>query len=161
MSPRETREHAPAGAVREAIIDGYRVVTDDATSERMGRVRQKGTKPEQAVRTILTMLGLRYRLDNRDLPGSPDIANRSRGWVVFVHGCYWHRHKGCRLATTPTRNRDFWVAKFEANVKRDARVRRQLQALGYRVVTVWECQTRDADKVALRLTRLLSGREPA
>jgi DNA mismatch endonuclease (patch repair protein) len=116
---------------------------DAATSARLGRIRQSGTDAELRVRAALTAAGLRYRTSNRDLPGSPDIANRARGWAVFVHGCFWHRHEGCRRTTTPTRNRDFWVAKFEANVRRDARAVEALGALGYAVLVVWECEAED------------------
>ena len=118
-----------------------RIVTDAATSRRMADVRQKDTTPELAVRQALTMLGLRYRVRNRDLPGSPDIANRSRRWAVFVHGCFWHRHPGCVRTTTPKRNRVFWIRKFEANVARDARAVAELQKRGFRVITIWECET--------------------
>jgi DNA mismatch endonuclease (patch repair protein) len=124
------------------VIDGRRVVTDRATSERMAGIRQKDTAPELAVRRVLVAHGLRFRTHNRDLPGSPDVANRKRKWAVFVHGCYWHRHAGCSKATTPKRNREFWISKFEANVARDARARAELQALGFDVLVVWECEVR-------------------
>lgn len=120
---------------------------DTATSKRLGDIRQKGTAAELAVRAALQQLGARYRVSNRDLPGSPDVANRSKRWAVFVHGCFWHRHEGCRRTTTPTRNKDFWVAKFEANVRRDARAVQELEALGYHVVIVWECETEDPDRL--------------
>jgi len=129
-----------------------RIVTDAATSRRMADVRQRDTTPELAVRRALTMLGLRYRVRNRDLPGSPDIANRTRKWAVFVHGCFWHRHPGCVRSTTPKRNRAFWKKKFEANVERDARAVAALRERGFRVVTVWECET-EVDPA--RLVRLL------
>lgn len=122
------------------VIDGRRVVTDRATSERMAGIRQKDTAPEFAVRRALAAHGLRFRTHNRDLPGSPDVANRNRKWAVFVHGCYWHRHAGCSKATTPKRNRDFWISKFEANVARDARARAELESLGFDVLVVWECE---------------------
>jgi DNA mismatch endonuclease Vsr len=128
---------------RTRMVDGHRIVVDDETSARMGRVRQKGTKPELIVRRLIHELGHRYRVDNRDLPGSPDIANRTRGWAVFVHGCYWHRHRGCSKATTPTRNRAFWTDKFETNVARDQRAVRDLRSMGYETLVVWECE-RDA-----------------
>jgi DNA mismatch endonuclease (patch repair protein) len=124
----------------EKVVDGHRIVFDEETSTRMGGIRQEGTKPELIVRRALAAQGLRYRTSNRDLPGSPDLANRTGRWAVFVHGCYWHRHRGCRRATTPKRNTDFWVAKFEANVARDARATSALEELGYRVLTVWECE---------------------
>jgi DNA mismatch endonuclease (patch repair protein) len=109
----------------------------------MGRVRQKGTRPELLVRSLLRSLGHRFRLANRDLEGSPDIANRSRRWAVFVHGCFWHRH-GCKATTTPTRNREFWQLKFTRNVERDRRTEEALRAQGYTVVVVWECETKRA-----------------
>lgn len=135
--------------------DGHTIRFDEETSERMAGVRQKDTKPELIVRRILHGLGHRYRVRNRDLPGSPDIANRSRGWVVFVHGCYWHRH-GCKATTTPKRNREFWEAKFRRNVERDAERSAALRDAGYEVVVVWECETkRDLDALRVRLTQEL------
>src|SRR4051812_27665921 len=107
----------------------------------MKRVRQNATKPEMTVRGCVTRMGRRFRLCNRDLPGSPDLANRAGKWVILVHGCYWHRHKNCARSTTPSRNSEFWKAKFRANMARDARVVRALRAIGFRVLTIWECQT--------------------
>lgn len=107
----------------------------------MAKIRQRGTSPELVVRAALHQLGLRYRTHNRDLPGSPDLANRRRRWAVFVHGCYWHRHESCPRATTPRTNRAFWEAKFQRNVQRDANAVLALQRLGYRVLVVWECET--------------------
>ncbi|MCB9497436.1 MAG: DNA mismatch endonuclease Vsr [Fibrobacteria bacterium] len=106
----------------------------------MSRIRGRDTKPEIAVRSILHRMGYRFRLHGRDLPGSPDIVLPGRGTVVFVHGCFWHRHKRCKGATTPKTNVGFWTAKFEANVARDVSNRRDLRKLGWRVMTVWECQ---------------------
>lgn len=133
------------------VVDGHRIEFDAETSVRMGGIRQKDTTPEMTVRKALSALGLRYRVRNRDLPGSPDIANRAHRWVVFVHGCYWHRHTDCHRATTPKRNAAFWCAKFDANVARDERVIDALRAAGYHVQVVWECQTKDA----ANLVRLL------
>lgn len=117
----------------------------------MAGVRQKDTKPELIVRQILHGLGHRYRVRNGDLAGSPDIANRRHRWAVFVHGCYWHRH-GCKATTTPRRNRAFWEAKFQRNVERDEDRIRRLKSDGYRVVVVWECETkRDLDGLRRRL----------
>jgi DNA mismatch endonuclease (patch repair protein) len=113
----------------------------------MGRVRQKATLPELLVRSALAELGQRYRLQNRDLPGSPDLANRRARWAIFVHGCFWHRH-GCSATTTPTRNRDFWEAKFARNVARDARAIAALEELGYRVIVIWECETKRGGEAA-------------
>jgi len=151
--PRPARGHRQL-RLPELHEGHHALVTDPDTSARLGRIRQKDTAPELAVRRVLTALGLRYRTQNRDLPGSPDIANRTNRWVVLVHGCYWHRHAGCPRTTSAKRNAAFWSAKFEANQERDRRVARRLRALGYRVVTVWECQTADAAKLRKRLSRL-------
>ena len=120
----------------------------------MGRVRQSDTGPELLVRRALTALGLRYRTRNRDLPGSPDLANRSRRWAVFVHGCYWHRHAGCSMATTPKTNTAFWLAKFARNVERDRAALASLRGRGYRVLTIWECETESPKTLARRVERL-------
>src|SRR5207244_9649743 len=103
---------------------------DPETSARLGRIRQKDTAAEQAVRRVLHQLGLRFRIRNRDLPGAPDAANRARRWAVFVHGCFWHAHTGCYRATVPQRNRDFWVTKFADNRARDTHVLRALRRRG-------------------------------
>ncbi len=99
-------------------------------------------------------MGLRFRVRNRDLPGSPDIANRSKKWAVFVHGCFWHRHVGCSRATTPKRNAEFWAEKFERNRERDRSVVREMRKMGFTVAIVWECETRDE----VRLKRILSSK---
>ena len=150
QAPRRLREN-----LRTTEQDGFEVVVDAETSARMAGIRQKGTKPELIVRRLLTALGHRYRVSNRDLQGSPDIANRSRRWAVFVHGCFWHRHPGCRLTTTPKRNRSFWEAKFARNVERDRVALDVLQAAGFRVSVVWECETRDPERLLQRLAREL------
>lgn len=129
------------------IVGGHRIQFDKATSKRMGTVRTAGTAPELAVRRQLTGLGIHFRTVNRDLPGSPDIANRSARWAVFVHGCYWHRHSNCSRASTPRRNVEFWLSKFDANVARDRRSRTALRKRGYAVVTIWECQSRRPETV--------------
>ena len=130
---------------------------DAARSALMGRARQRGTKPEIEVAAALRALGARYRLNVKSLPGSPDFANKTRKWAVFVHGCFWHRHRGCHRATTPTNNRDFWLEKFAANRRRDARSIRALRAMGYRVAIVWEC---DAKGSAARLSKIFESRRP-
>lgn len=105
----------------------------------MSGIRGRDTTPERLVRSHLHRAGLRFRLHVR-LPGKPDIVLPRWNALVFVHGCFWHRHTGCRFAYTPKSNRSFWMWKFEANVARDHTVRRQLRTLGWRVFTVWECQ---------------------
>lgn len=129
---------------------------DPATSFRLARIRQHGTRPELDVRRIVSHLGARYRTMNRDLPGSPDLANRKNKWAIFVHGCYWHSHVGCSRATVPKRNRAFWKAKFIANRRRDSKALLDLRAIGFRVATVWECELKDESPVAKRLRALLS-----
>jgi DNA mismatch endonuclease (patch repair protein) len=113
---------------------------DPARSSLMGRVRQRGTTAENQVAAVLRELGVFYRRNVRSLPGSPDFANMSRRWAVFVNGCFWHHHVGCARATVPTRNRAFWTEKFSANASRDATKSRALAAMGYRVIVVWECE---------------------
>jgi DNA mismatch endonuclease, patch repair protein len=127
--------------------------TDAATSGRMGKIRQHGTAPELIVRRALTALEMRYTTHNHDLPGSPDLANRSRRWAVFVHGCYWHRHKGCRKATTPKTNTAFWLAKFAHNRQRDKATAAELRRLGYDVLIIWECEAEAPLTLAQHLKR--------
>lgn len=113
------------------------------TSRRMKAVRQRGTKPELAVSEELRARRIRHRLNVSNLPGSPDIANARRRFAIFVHGCFWHRHAGCRYATSPKSNQAFWEAKFEANRRRDRAKMRALRERSFRVLVVWECQTRN------------------
>ena len=115
-------------------------VVDRATRSRMmSGIRGRDTKPEKQVRSFLHRAGLRFRL-HASLPGKPDLVFPKHGAVVFVHGCFWHRHAGCRYATTPSSNVEFWQAKFDANVARDKRVARQLREDGWRVFVVWSCR---------------------
>lgn len=114
-------------------------VKPEVRSQIMRNVRGKNTKPELALRRALHARGFRYRLNARRLPGSPDIVFPKWKTALFVHGCYWHRHPGCRKATTPSSNVEFWEEKFRQNVKRDARNIHDLQEAGWRVGVVWEC----------------------
>jgi DNA mismatch endonuclease Vsr len=129
----------------------FELLLDPETSARLARIRQTGTKPEQEVRKVLAAVGLRYRLNNRDLQGSPDIANRRSRWAIFVHGCFWHRHQRCKRTTTPKRNREFWEAKFRANQHRDERAVESLTKEGFRVAVIWECETPRTDVVLQRV----------
>lgn len=108
----------------------------------MAGIRQRNTTPEQVVDSTLRSLGLRYRRSVKRLPGSPDFANRKRGWAIFVHGCFWHHHTGCKYATIPKSNTAFWKDKFEANRRRDASAIRSLRSRGFKVILVWECETK-------------------
>jgi DNA mismatch endonuclease Vsr len=121
----------------------------------MAGIRQRGTKIETVVAIVLRELGLHYRKNVKRLPGSPDFANRSGRWAIFVNGCFWHHHTGCRKATVPKSNADFWTTKFRDNRRRDARAIGRLRQEGYRVVIIWECQK---DRVRAKLTKILEAR---
>jgi DNA mismatch endonuclease, patch repair protein len=109
----------------------------------MSGIRGKNTKPERVVRSFLHRAGLRYRL-HAELPGKPDLVFPRYRTVLFVHGCFWHRHAGCRYATTPASNANFWRAKFEANVRRDTEVKRKLRAANWKVKVIWSCELTEA-----------------
>ncbi|WP_295840161.1 DNA mismatch endonuclease Vsr [uncultured Xanthomonas sp.] len=124
-------------------------------SSLMSRIRGKDTKPELKVRQLAYALGFRFRLHRRDLPGSPDLVFASRRKVIFVHGCYWHRHPGCRYAYSPKSNVEFWQSKFAANVARDRLAAKALEEAGWQVLVVWECETRNVDALRIRLADFL------
>ena len=124
-------------------------------AETMARVKGRDTGPELLVRRALWAAGLRYRLQAADLPGRPDLVFRGRRVALFVHGCFWHQHGNCRAGRMPTAHRDFWTAKLTRNTDRDAETKRALQQLGWRVLTVWECETKHPEKLQRRLARLL------
>lgn len=130
------------------------IVTPAARSAMMSRIRGKNSRPELALRRQLFAAGYRFRLHRRDLPGSPDIVLPKHGVVIFVHGCFWHRHVGCAKATTPSSNAAFWATKFAANVERDAAAIERLGALGWRVAIVWECAIRATGLETLPLAKL-------
>lgn len=123
----------------------------------MGRVRAKDTKPEMLVRRLIHGMGYRYRLHDNDLPGCPDIVFRSRKSAIFVHGCFWHRHQGCKLSRLPKSRLDFWIPKLEGNRRRDLRNQAALEAMGWRLLVIWECETRDRDALRRRIGAFLSG----
>lgn len=119
----------------------------------MSRIRSGDTSPEIAVRSILHRLGYRFRLHDRNLPGRPDIVLKRHRVALFVHGCFWHRHRGCRFAYTPKSNISFWTAKFAENVARDRVVLRQLRRDGWRVLVVWECRLRHPSRLQRDIQR--------
>lgn len=121
----------------------------------MGRIRARDTGPEMVVRRLLHALGYRYRLQARDLPGTPDIVFRGRRKAVFVHGCFWHGHDCPRGRRAPKTNEDYWRVKIARNRARDAEVLARLTALGWAAATVWECELRDRDGLATRLAAWL------
>ncbi|ECT7562157.1 DNA mismatch endonuclease Vsr [Salmonella enterica subsp. enterica serovar Cerro] len=118
-------------------------LTPEERSERMSRVRAQDTKPEMKLRRLIHGMGFRYRLHRRDLPGKPDLVFPGRRSIIFMHGCFWHRHEGCGLARLPKSKRAFWSAKLEANKERDQKNISTLEAAGWRVLVIWECQLRD------------------
>jgi DNA mismatch endonuclease, patch repair protein len=129
---------------------------DPRRSALMARVRQRHSAPEQSVRRILRSFEIPYRLHWKSLPGTPDIVLPDRKCVIFVHGCFWHRHTSCPKATMPKSRVSFWADKFEKNVARDRRNARNIRKLGWKVVTVWECQCKHPEKLSTRLNRFLS-----
>lgn len=116
----------------------------------MSSIRGRDTKPEMQVRRHLHALGFRYRLSSRDLPGRPDLVLPRYGAVIFVHGCFWHGHEGCRFATVPATRTDFWKAKISANKDRDVASEEKLHVLGWRIAIVWECALRSNQSDALK-----------
>ncbi len=124
-------------------------------SKVMAKVRSKDSRPEMLVRRLVFALGYRYRLHARDLPGCPDLVFRGRGKVIFVHGCFWHRHQGCALARMPKSRLDFWGPKLEANKQRDTRNQRYLTREGWKVLTIWECQLNDTARLERTIRRFL------
>lgn len=123
----------------------------------MFQVKSGDTKPEIFVRSLLHRLGFRFRLHRADLPGKPDIVLPKYKSVVFVHGCFWHRHANCKHATMPKTNVEYWEKKFARNVARDKRVQQELRELGWRVIIVWECELREAPALAEKLASRLKG----
>src|SRR5262249_1488682 len=128
--------------------------TDPERRALMHRIRRSGTPPEEQVAAMCRKLCLAFRRNVHSLPGSPDLANKSRHWAVFVNGCFWHHHTGCAKATIPKRNRAFWTEKLEGNRRRDATKIRQLRAAGYRVLLLWACKVDDEAQVLRRLSYL-------
>lgn len=130
-------------------------ISPSERSEIMSRVRSKDSRPEMLVRQLTFREGYRYRLHVRDLPGCPDLVFRSRRKIIFVHGCFWHRHSGCVLARMPKSRIEFWRPKLEANRRRDARNKQRLYRSGWKVLTIWECQLKDVEKVKRRIRSFL------
>ena len=140
-------------------------LTKEERSARMARIRGKDTKPEMLVRRALHRLGYRYRLHRKELPGRPDVVFPARKLVLFVHGCFWHAHPGCKIANMPKSRREYWNAKFARNKDRDERNATMLAQAGWRVMTIWECETKDMQSLERRLMNGIvprsAGREKA
>jgi DNA mismatch endonuclease (patch repair protein) len=130
-------------------------ISPERRSRNMARIGSRDTGPEMIVRRLLHGLGYQYRLHAKCLPGTPDLIFRSRRTALFVHGCFWHRHPNCRFAFTPKSREDFWNRKFSANVARDAMAALALEGQGWRVLVVWQCETRNMDELTSRLVEVL------
>ena len=114
-------------------------------SRNMSAIKSKNTKPEIKVRKVLHSMGYRFRLHRKDLPGSPDIVLPKYKTVIFVHGCFWHRHENCKYASTPKTRQEFWKAKFRDNINRDKLNQENLSSMGWKIIIVWECEIKDKD----------------
>lgn len=130
-------------------------ISPEARGRQMSRVKSKDTKPEMIVRRLLFSMGYRYRLHDARLPGTPDLVFAGRRKVVFVHGCFWHRHADCSLARLPKSRLDFWLPKLEGNKMRDRANQRLLRKSGWRVLVVWECELCDMKRLARKMRRFL------
>ncbi|RAZ80314.1 very short patch repair endonuclease [Mesorhizobium atlanticum] len=131
-------------------------LSPEARSAHMRLIRKKNTRPEVRVRKLLHSLGYRFRLHRHDLPGSPDIVLPKHMTAIFVHGCFWHQHAGCRLARKPKSRLDYWLPKLERNAMRDQEIDMRLRELGWHSATIWECETRHEESLRGRLLVLLS-----
>ena len=132
-------------------------LTAPVRSALMGRVRNKNTAPETAVRRVLHAMGYRFRLHGKALPGTPDIVLARHRTAVMVHGCFWHGHEGCRRAKLPETRREFWESKIDRNMARDAAAVAELEKLGWRPLVIWECELKDGDALRRRLKSHFEG----
>lgn len=132
-------------------------LTPQRRSENMRAIRSKGMAPEMIVRKVAHALGFRFRLHCKDLPGKPDLVFAGRKKVIFVHGCFWHQHPdpSCKIARLPKSNLDYWLPKLERNVTRDAQHITDLEAAGWDVLTIWECEAKDRPLLDAKLTKFL------
>lgn len=137
----------------EGLMD---IVSPDKRSQMMAGIKGKNTRPEMLVRRLVHGMGFRYRLHRKDLPGSPDLVFPRLRKVIFVHGCFWHRHPGCKFAYTPKSNKQFWLQKLESNTRRDARALKALDALGWDILVVWECEVSDLPSLSQKLAAFLA-----
>jgi DNA mismatch endonuclease (patch repair protein) len=130
-------------------------LTPERRSANMRAIRSKGMKPEMVVRRLVHTLGYRYRLHRKDLPGKPDLAFVGRRKAIFVHGCFWHQHSGCRDGRPPSSNQQYWIPKLERNAERDAKAVRDLSERGWKTLVVWECETESKPDLERRLRSFL------
>lgn len=131
-------------------------ITPAQRSENMRRIKGAHTKPEMLVRRMAHAMGYRFRLHRRDLPGKPDLVFGSKWKAIFVHGCFWHQHPGCKAGRLPISNADYWHEKLRRNVERDAKAQADLKAMGWKVLTLWDCETKDSEALRNRLAQFLA-----
>ena len=124
----------------------------------MSRIKGKDTTTELRVRSVLHRMGYRFRLHRNDLPGKPDIVLAKYNQIIFVHGCYWHRHEGCKLAYTPKSRVDFWKVKFAENVERDRRNIIALEEAGWKIGIIWECETLSEETLSKTISKIIAGK---
>ena len=120
-------------------------ISEERRSWNMSRIRSKNTKPEIAVRKMLHQRGIRYRLHAKDLPGKPDLSNKKKKFTVFVNGCFWHQHEGCKRANIPKSNKDYWIPKLDKNVEKQRKNLALLNKMGFKTYVVWECELNDIE----------------
>lgn len=130
-------------------------LSQEQRSRLMARVRSKNSGPEMIVRRLAFSLGYRFRLHGQKLPGCPDIVFPGRKKVIFVHGCFWHRHSGCKLATMPASRQEYWLPKFARTIERDAAAVLQLADMGWSALIIWECETKDVESMTNRIRQFL------
>ncbi|MBT6143574.1 DNA mismatch endonuclease Vsr [bacterium] len=130
-------------------------LSPEERSWNMSRIKSKNTKPEKTVRSSLHKMGYRFRLHRKDLPGKPDIVLAKHKTVIFVHGCFWHQHKGCKYAYQPKTRAGFWRDKLQGNCERDIRTRKELRKMNWKARVIWECQTKNPAKLNKNLEQLL------
>ncbi len=131
-------------------------ISKEARSMNMAAIRAKDTLPEMKVRSLIHSLGYRYRLHRKDLPGKPDIVLRKYKTVIFVHGCFWHHHKNCKRANWPKSNQEYWIPKIKRNVERDKKHTKELKKLGWKVITIWECETKNTEGIVKKIDKGLN-----
>lgn len=132
-------------------------ISQEHRSWNMSRIRSSNTKPEIIVRSLLHKMGYRFRLHRKDLPGKPDIVLPKYRTIIFVHGCFWHRHSGCKFTSSPKSRIDFWQDKFRKNIERDLDAQKRLENMNWRVFTVWECETSDVSAIQSKIELFFAG----
>ena len=132
------------------------ILTKEKRSWNMSRIRSGNTKPELLVRSLLHRMGYRFRLHRKDLPGKPDIVLPKYKAVIFVHGCFWHHHKGCKYAYIPKTRQEFWEAKFKSNAERDRKVKKELEEKNWGILVIWECELSNIKSTMKRLKDYLN-----